>query len=586
MEPSARGPVSWGARVAAVIPALVAVAGCGAPTAPATPVVAGDGGQKTASAEAPPGGPALGPPVRILDDQSNQTTCARTESRSVSVGPQSLTSTTITGVTRCGDTGNSELLPGVRAVECPLRTRSKLCAYLTSASVDGKRAPVMMHPERRWEGTLAGPGAVYLVSEKHLERFDASGDRVPFVTQEGLSFERSTTRLLDLGSRLVTVSYAPFSTIAGKGLRVTLNEFLPLAQGTPGASVMTEIYPAHSVAEARRWSGAGQAILAGDVFPVALQDDTTAGAWAMVWLEAIPPGRRITSSLGSRNGCGHPSRSLSDPSVDKKLHITRFQGVSQTSDKVVLRTRKFSIGSVEATPAGVEINGTTYDRQGKKTGAVRPTPAAPAVASVEQGELFWKTEQGQIPWSADEEPLGAEFDAASGQGVVLVRASERLFFRRFDAQGRLLGEAMLHPHRPPRGPVRLARAGARWLVLDPASETIAVLGGAIGSTPVQTGGVVDFASGPGHARLIKRQDGQLIAVDIDHDANVAGAWAPARQGEAARKPTPGPPEGCLLELSTGPSAWVQVCWQVPEPFRPGVQAVLRARRGEAREPPE
>lgn len=334
MVSGARVPLSWGAQVASVIPALMA--GCGVPT-PATPA-AGDGGQKAASGEASQGGPGLGPSVRILDGQSDQTTCARTESRSVSVGQQSLTFTTITGVTRCGETSSQQYLPDVRAVECPLLTRSKLCAYVTSASADGKRAPVMTHPESRWEGSLAGPGAVYLLSEGRIERFDASGGIVPFATKEGLSFERKTTRLLDLGSRLVTISYASFSTIAAEGMRVTLNEFLPLPQ-PPGAILRTEIYPADSAAEARRWSGARSAILAGHVFPVALRDDTTDGAWAMVW-------------------------------------------------------------------------------------------------------------------------------------------------------------------------------------------------------------------------------------------------------EATRKPTPSPPEGCLIELPTGPSTWVQVCWQVPEPFRPGVQAVLRARRGEARAPEE
>jgi hypothetical protein len=166
-----------------------------------------------------------------------------------------------------------------------------------------------------------------------------------------------------------------------------------------------------------------------------------------------------------------------------------------------------SVERVGATKAGVVVNGVVYDKAGKR-GA--PVPDAPFPSST-QGD-----EQLTVPLSSDEEPLGLGFDEASGEGAIVIRASERILLRRFDRQGRFLGEAAAFAHPLPAAWIRLARAG--------------------------------------------------------------GTWAPAQSG-APLEPGPTLPEGCVDEVQTRPGVWVSACSYAPDLHRPGRKASVRVRTG-------
>lgn len=236
-------------------------------------------------------------------------------------------------------------------------------------------------------------------------------------------------------------------------------------------------------------------------------------AWTLVWAEGVAPPFhwpkdkpfKSKSKRGAKNECGGPgSRPLTDRSVEKRLHLTRFQGLSQVSDVVVKSTNDFEeVRSVVAVPTerGIELDGVTYDLKGKEVARrARPRPVAPA----------------SFDLAIDEGPISLAYDRGGQQGLVVLRSGKEVWSRRFDASGGFVGEAVRFPENEEldlREPVRI---DGRWYAIEGFKTRLISLEDGR-SFPLQ-GKVTPMglvAQGPGKALVLTRTGEALRGEVVD-----------------------------------------------------------------------
>jgi hypothetical protein len=244
---------------------------------------------------------------------------------------------------------------------------------------------------------------------------------------------------------------------------------------------------------------------------VRLRDEQAEEAWAMVWVEVVPPphgwprGKPYREAKkGAKNGCGGygiESRSLADPGVEKKIHITRFLRTQMLSDRVVLSFNCFDPRrerlTVQATPAGVEVNGIVYDRKGK-------------VVAQKEAALSPRTPLAGRPRRQELRAIG--YDEGSRTGVVLISEGPDCFRQEFDQVGEPVGLPVWLPDactgfNPASALVRTRQGWVGLLQPDPRSF------GA--SDPPDTGNKpapVDLDDRPPAPRLLSLDRGETLDV--------------------------------------------------------------------------
>lgn len=268
--------------------------------------------------------------------------------------------------------------------------------------------------------------------------------------------------------------------------------------------------------------------------PVSLLDAAgrATARWGLVWTHVTPPAlgspRRSPLQPYERravNECASRSRPLSDPTVVKRLVLTVLDQTKVVRDVVLDHPTPTELSgaahAVDATPNGVVVDGVAYELAGaRRKGAtsIPPPLVAPPL----------------VPGMVDDESVtGMAFDAASGDGLVLVaRGEEASFGRHFDATGRFVGEPFpLYDGIGARadGPrAVLARVGGVWVAYDPSEGRVAWLTGPLAGQVVPlaiAGRPIGFVRSSAHvAQLALEVDGmRVVAVAVDVRDGTVGA---------------------------------------------------------------
>jgi len=247
-----------------------------------------------------------------------------------------------------------------------------------------------------------------------------------------------------------------------EGLRAENGEFTRLRSMEFPAVLLA---PSEEMARpARGVKGAGRSPMYGAPEAVKLQDDPDAEAWAMIWVEALPPPHAWPRGKpyqrrksGQKNGCGGrgiESRSLADPGVEKWIHITRLHGLKIVDDRVVSFSNCFDARRerlrVRADERGVEVNGVVHGRDGRviEKKSFEPLPRVNPLRSR----------------PARQELRAIGYDETSQRGLMLISDGQNCWSQGFDPSGEPAGEpAWVADSCLGFAPgARLVLAGGRW----------------------------------------------------------------------------------------------------------------------------
>lgn len=201
-------------------------------------------------------------------------------------------------------------------------------------------------------------------------------------------------------------------------------------------------------------------------------------SWVLAWTEVIPPKkytpRGAPVKRGAKNGCGgRPSRPLSDPSVEKKTHLTLYSSEGRAvSDKVVTIPAPPEGRAPELTlvpvAGGYELNGVAFDSALRPTGKPgTPLPAAAITAPPVPGLVSQKLDM-------------AAYDARGGEGLVLYSEKDHQLAQRFSAIGAPMGAPIeiankLQLGNRSRG--GLVHAGESWVALEASGDGVVLVTG-------------------------------------------------------------------------------------------------------------
>jgi hypothetical protein len=364
----------------------------------------------------------------------------------------------------------------------------------------------------RWTSFSPGRDGVYAfaMQSRKIHRIDDRG-RVSVFLEDAILEEASIVHVFEVGGGVRVLFSADLETF--------LAEVIPGDEKKPGhlgariPSPMAFLPQWRQSAQGIRQIAEGKKMpLIGTPTAVSLPGDKD--GWALLWAEGLAPPydwpkdkpfkSKSKSKRGAKNECGGPSsRPLSDRSIEKRLHITRFRGITQVSDVVVKSTNDFeearSIVAV-ATDRGIELNGVTYDLKGKEVARrTVPRPAAPV----------------SLELAVDEGPISLAYDPGSQQGLVMLRRGRELWSRRFDAEGKFLGEAIpfKEQEEDPREPVRI---DGRWYAVEGFKNQVLSLeeGRAFPVEGKETPSAL-VAQGPGKALVLTRTNTVLRGNSLD-----------------------------------------------------------------------
>lgn len=392
---------------------------------------------------------------------------------------------------------------------CPLAGGPPGCALYALAPAGATEA-LSFHPTPHpWQTMFGDKEAVYALSPEAgtIDRIDAQG-RVTMFVQDSLKrwgqfwvFEHGEhTRLI------ASHGYAP----------MTLSEALLLGPGqarklAPETSLPMTMVHGNSAQAVRSVSHGKTLVMAGEPRFLSLPREGSE-RWAMVWLEVVPPPYGPHEAPKAKHGCGRPShgpsRKLSDPSIEKKAHVTRFDGSTLVSDAVAWTKPELDPFS---TRLEVKLTG---DQLSVETVATdHPAPEA-------HDDREARTEAGR-----DESVLAASFDERSHEGLIAILSQGHVHHRRFDAEGKFLAEATMYPASQVFYPFTqwsLRRAGGRWYATY-ASSVLPLSSGAPVASPVPTGHqIIDLAEEKGQPLLITLAFGAIHATPLDADGKAKG----------------------------------------------------------------
>jgi hypothetical protein len=336
-----------------------------------------------------------------------------------------------------------------------------------------------------WTSVSAGREVAYGVhgtSGLTIDTIDEKGEIKPFVEAPTFAPELGFTKVIELPQKWVVVG------VNGDENELTI---VPLKQGdggklSPAGATGAGIYllPPGSTAAwargmiaARKKPGYG----AWTAAPALDAKGEPDASFYVAWTEVNPPAKYTPAGVapkkfGAKNGCGRSSRSLSDLSVDKKVHVTRFNADGKRIEDRVVPGVIFPPEdedlrlSLIPTSYGYALNGAPYGRDG------RPKGDTPKEARPTEGLL------ASPPLTAPpfQRVLSASYDQKQGEGLILVAEENHQVALRFDATGELLGspiplETSVVP--PAMNQEILALAGSSWGALERSANGIQVLTG-------------------------------------------------------------------------------------------------------------
>jgi hypothetical protein len=330
-----------------------------------------------------------------------------------------------------------------------------------------------------WIDLSSGKDVVYGARKgPHLaiDRIDAKGVATPFATDEH-DARWSSAKVIELEGGPVVIGEVDGEdgvgvlSVARIDVRATGGS-ISEPSALPYALVPT-FRPSAQGARQAEGNGARSAVW-GPWVATALPDASgkIGNAWALALVQVNPPpfnwkaGRAYHKSekkkddkRGAKHGCGGPgSRALTDRSVEKVLHVLRFEGAKLLSDVVVDRPAAYDAHeaplSVEPGDEGsLVVDGIAWGADGKKKGGKAVHAKAVAPPDV----------PGLTAFNFSEPPNFRHlvWDERSGEGMLTADGGESPFAQRFDARGKVIGE-VLRAKGADDTPVRIGDAWVAW----------------------------------------------------------------------------------------------------------------------------
>lgn len=371
-----------------------------------------------------------------------------------------------------------------------------------------------------WIHFSPGRDAVFALRKdgRVIDRIDDQGKITVFAEDPGPS-RWLQLRVLEIGKKTILLRQG-----GGRGSTAAweIAELLP-AEGDaprkpgPGAKLPMGLISEHrpNAQGARTAAQQNGMAMFGAPKIVRLDDQ---GAWAMVWLETVPPpyawpaGKpRLPpakgAKRGAKNGCGGPpSRGLDDRSVTKHAHVTRFSGATLGEDTVAWSTS-------ELDPYGYELK---FKVEGDKISVDPPPkatrPGSPARFRGSRSAVQYE----ELSLSPAEYAEFASFDVEASEGLALMSTEGKVSFRTFDAEGKWLTPATLYTKDKPYRYKALAKVQSRWFALvDSPSPVINLTDSLVTPASLSHDHKFDLFQQGGKLHLLSSHEGALWETLLD-----------------------------------------------------------------------
>jgi hypothetical protein len=242
---------------------------------------------------------------------------------------------------------------------------------------------------------------------------------------------------------------------------------------TLGDPVVLPMMSTYEASQARDAIKAGHQAAVKDDFALCPSLDAAGkpdSALWLAWIEVIPPPagslrfdvRERRAAEWGAHSCGVHSRSLTDGSVKKKVHLSKLSvaGVVLSDQADPLPTSN-SLPTLTLTPApGRPILGGLARPQAARPGT--EGPASPPAAALRMPGV--------------QTLLAAGYDRRAGEGVLVVRENDRSLLYTIDSQGKSTGEPALLKASRSFSAARALRVGSRWLALTESGAVVVLRG--------------------------------------------------------------------------------------------------------------
>jgi hypothetical protein len=303
-------------------------------------------------------------------------------------------------------------------------------------------------------------------------------------------------------------------------------------------------------------------------------------AFYLAWTEVIPPAKYTPAGVapkkrGAKNGCGRSSRPLSDLSVEKKVHVMKFNGDGKRTEDRVLSGISFAAEdddlalTLVPTSYGYTLNGAPYGRDGRPKS---DTPTAPRTEGLAASP--------PIPAPPFQRILSAAYDQKQGEGLLLITEENHQVALRFDATGDLLGNPISLENSLQNTAINaslFAMAGASWGALERNATGVQVLTGPQAGKTIPLRSEQSWSFQGGRSWILPLDDAQLQAVR--YVALTPAARASFGIDENERAPV-FMPLTARVNLATGESTpWQAVPGWLDGEKKPRLRDVLWVGRG-------
>lgn len=382
-----------------------------------------------------------------------------------------------------------------------------------------------------WTAFSPGKDGVYAYQEhaKKIERIDDQGMVTTFLEDDALE-QSSVARIYEVGGRT-------FVLFNEDDVRTHLAEVDLSKDGNSGRRGKTIELPMSFIPG---WRQSAQGVrqveenkkmaMLGGPSAVVLPDGKD--AWALVWAEGLAPPYNWAHNKpytrkkkrGAKHECGGPSsRPLTDKSIEKRIHITRFKGLTQKSDMVLRSTNDYEEVRdliTTMTTRGVEINGVTYDDQGKEVSRRKLQQSRPQTVHL----------------STDERILAFTYNELSKQGLLLFRSGDTSWRRAFDAQGAFLGAAV--PTKLPEDldAETVTQLEGRWYGLSRDGKLLSLEEDRAFDLKTEASPLVLVSQGPKKAMVFANEKDSLIGIPIDLASGQRGTPEPVLSWSLDERP--------------------------------------------------
>lgn len=341
----------------------------------------------------------------------------------------------------------------------------------------------LLQKDNDWDFLSSGHNVVYgfrSTTGFSIDTINEKGEIKEIASVPNYNSDLSFLRIIELPSSLILIGIFNSNEVGIVPLQTQRNgNWVPVDRITTGLTILPEGATAdwaRSSIIGRKKVGYGSWTAA----PSLNEKGEPESSFYLAWTEVIPPAKYTPAGvapkkLSAKHGCGRSSRPLTDISVEKRVHVTRFNAQGKRIQDQVLSHISFQPFDTELalslvpTDYGYLLNGLPHDRHGKLKKDLPPTPVPDSILSSSPLAAF-----------PSQTLATAAYDEKHGEGIALISEKDRQVVLRFDGTGEPLGEPIPLNTRVAVSSLpqeSLVLAGTSWVALHPNASEIQVLTG-------------------------------------------------------------------------------------------------------------